>query len=274
MWRDCYCFQCAPVRCGDLKWSVLFQSPELNAATRIAWFLPQRLRNLFISTAKGAFTGYKMGLPQLLRIYTTITRDGLHFQHMYHAAWVMRLHNQPVDINGCRLSPRTIFGGIAQFLDFDEISIVSITYTFMRCFIKSEMNQLRCLKVRDFSDMSNMFRMMKQTVSNYSRRYLPDMTGNGVNMPVQCKYSDKILTLLARMDRVYKCDIESNSDTFRQSHEGRYRVILQKIFKQYMEQMLLFDVDVITVSVHRAAQAVYGDDDILVALIIDAFMGA
>ena len=271
--RDCHCFECAPVRHDDPKWSVLFQSPELNAATRIAWFLPQRLRNLFIITAKGSFTAYKMGLPQLIRICTAITLDGLRFHHTYHAAWVMRLHNQLVDMNNGPLPPRTIFGGIAQFLDFDEINTVSISHTFMRCYIKSEMNQLRCLKVIDLSDMSHMFRMMKTAVSRHGRRYLPGMAGNGINMTGQCKYSDNILTLLAGMDRAYKCDIKSKSDTFRQSHEGRYRVILQKMFTRYMEQILLFDVDLVPVPVHPAGQAEYGNDDILVALFIDAVMG-
>ena len=272
MWRGCYCFQCTPVRHGDPKWSVLFQSPELNAATRIAWFLPQRLRNLFIITAKGSFAAYKMGLPQLIRICTAITLDGLRFHDMYYAALVMRLHGQQFDIIDGPLSPRTIFGGIAQFLDFDEISTVSITHTFMRCYVKSEMNQLRYLKVRDLSDMSNMFRMMKKAVSHYGRRYLRDMTGNGTNMTGQFKYSDTTLTLLAGMDRVYKCDIESKSDTFRQSYEGRYRVILHKMFTRYMEQILLFDVDLIPAHVGPSGQAEYGDDDFLVALIIDAVM--
>ena len=257
MWRDCHCFQCAPVRHGDPKWSVLFQSPMLNATTRIAWFLPQRLRNFFIITGKGAFTSYRMSLPQLIRICTMITTDGLCFQHMYRAAWVMRLYNHHFDINDGALFPRTMFGGIAQFLDFDEINTVSITHTFMRCYIKSEMNQLRCLKVRDFSDMSYMFWMMKKAITNYGRSYLPVVAGNGINKPGQCKYSDKILTLLAGMDRLYKLDIESKSDTFRQSHEGRYRVILQKLFTRYVDQISLFEVDLVDARLHQRSIRVW-----------------
>ena len=229
MWPACHCFQCAPVSHGDQKWSILFESPELNASTRIAWFLPQHLRSLFIATAKGTFASYKMGLPQLSRICTMLTLDGVHFQHMYRAAWDMRSHIQSFNTADDHLSPCTIFGTIAEFLDFNEISIVSITHTFMRCYIKSEMNQLRYLKVRDFSDMSYMFWLMENFVSDYNRCHSLAMTYTGVDMLGQCKYSDKTLTFLAGMDRVYKFDVENKYETFRQSHEGRYGSILQKM---------------------------------------------
>ena len=274
MWRACCCFQCVPICHGDVKWFMLFQSPELNAATRIAWFLPQRLRNIFIIANKGVFASYKMGLSQFSRICTAITMDGLYHQHMYRAAWVMRLHNQPVDIYDGALFPRTIFGGIAQFLDFDEINIVSITHTFMRCYIKSDMNQLRCLKVRDFSDMSIMFCVMQRAVRIYCHSYIPVVVGNGINITDKCKYSDTILTLLAGMDRVYKCDIECKFDTYRQSHEGRYRIILQKVFTQYFENIIPFDVDLVSDVVHPAGQAENVGDDIIVTLVIDLSMGA
>ena len=96
-----------------------------------------------------------------------ISVDGLRFHRMYRAAWVMRLHNQAFDISNGPLFPRTIVGGIAQFPGFDEISTLRMTHTFMRSYIKSEMNQLRCFKVQDGSDMSNMVCIMKKEVSNY-----------------------------------------------------------------------------------------------------------
>ena len=273
--RECHCFQCATVIHEDLKWSMLFQSPQLNAATRIAWFLPQRVRNIFIIAAKGTLTSYKIGLPQLCRVCTTITIDGLCFQQVYHEAWVTRLHNQPLDVNepvddnDGPLFPRTIFGGIAQFLDFDEINTVSITHTFMRCFIKSEMSQLRCFKVRDFSDMSVKFRIIQKAVSLYNRCYISTVSDNNITIQCWYKYLNAPLTILAGLDRVYKFDIENKHDTFRQSHEGRYRVILQKIFIWYMQKILNVDVDLLSIRGYLTDQTEHDDDDVIIAMLIN-----
>lgn len=227
--RVCHCFRCAPIPYGDSKWAGLFQCPELNAATRIAWFLPQRLRNHFGSTAKGAFISYKMGLSQLGRICTVISIDGLRFYHMYRATRVMRLHDEAFDISNSPLFPRTIFGGIAQFLDFDEINTVSMTQAFMRCYIKSEMDQLLCFKIQDCSDMSDIFCRLKDLVNFYGRRYLPIATGNGLNLPGLCKYSNNTLAILAARDRIYKRDLESQPAAQRENPETHYRFILRKM---------------------------------------------
>ena len=239
-WRSCHCFQCVPIGCGNQTWASLFQSAELNVATHITWFLSQHLRYLFSATAKGTFSSYKMGLPQLTRISTMVTHDGLQYKHMYHAAWVMRLRNQPFDINEGPVFPRTLFGGIAQFLDFDEINMVSLTHSFMRLYVKSQMNELRCMKITDASDLSDMFYMMLDIISDISKYSLLASSDQrcqfhievreGIKTSGQSKYSDKTLCLLAGMDRVYKCIIEQQVDTFRQNNQGRYAVILWNIF--------------------------------------------
>ena len=271
-WHACHCFRCAPIRSGDFKWAVLFQCSELNAATQIAWFLPQRIRVFFSNTCKGAFASYKMGLPQLIRTCTLISGDGLRSHRVYQAAWVMRLRNTAFDISNGPLFPRTIFGGIAQFLDFDEISTLSMSHTFMRCYIKSEMNQLRCFKVQDGSDMSNMFGIMEEAVSNYGRRYLQMVTRNCLNLPGLCKYSNNTLTLLAGMDRVYKRDLENQVDAFRQNSNRPYRFILETMFIQYIEQLLPFNVDIVAVRVYLTDQGGHGDVSTIGEIIVDAFM--
>jgi hypothetical protein len=116
------------------------------------------------------------------------------------------LHKQDFGIDISRLFPCTIFGGIAQFLYFDEINTVSMTHTFMRCYIKSEMNQLRCFKIQDCSDMSNLFSTLNDVVSNYGRQYMQITTGKGFNLPDLCKYSNNTLDVLAAMYRIYKRD--------------------------------------------------------------------
>ena len=273
-WRACHCFRCAPICSGDSKWAVLFQCFELNAATQIAWFLPQHIRIFFSNTCKGAFASYKIGLPQLIRTCTMISADGLRSHHMYRAAWVMRLRNKAFDISNGPTFPRTIFGGIAQFLDFDEISTFSMTHTFMRCYIKSEMNQLRCFKVQDGSDMSNMFGIMEEVVSIYGRRYLQTVTSNCFNLPGLCKYSNNTLTLLAGMDRVYKRDLECQLDVFTQNSKRPYRFILQTMFTQYIEQLLPFNVDIISVRVHLTDHSGHGDVGTIGEIIVDAFVAA
>ena len=266
----CHCFGCVPIRHIDSKWAELFQCPELNAATRVAWFLPPRLRNFFSSTAKGAFISYKMGLPPLCRICTVISVDGLHYHHMYRAAWVMRLYDQAFDFGNCSLFPRTIFGGIARFLDFAEINTVSMTYTYMRCYIKSEMNQLRCFKIQDRSDMSNMFCVLKGAVKNYNLRYLPITTCTGLILPGLCKYSNDTLALLAGMDRIYERDFKSQFAVSRRNPEGRYRFILQKMFNWYIEPMLLFDEGLVSVRIHPVEQREHVNGEIVGEIVVDS----
>ena len=152
----------------------------------------------------------------------------------------MRLRNQPFDVNEGPVFPRTLFGGIAQFLDFDEINIVSLTHSFMRLYVKSQMNELRCMKITDASDLSDMFYMMLDIISDISKYSLLASSDQrcqfhievreGIKTSGQSKYSDKTLCLLAGMDRVYKCIIEQQVDTFRQNNQGRYAVILWNIF--------------------------------------------
>ena len=226
-WRSCHCFQCVPIGCGNQTWASLFQSAELNVATHITWFLSQHLRYLFSATAKGTFSSYKMGLPQLTRISTMVTHNGLQHKDMYHAAWVMRLRNQPFDINEGPVFPRTLFGGIAQFLDFDEINMVSLTHSFMRLYVKSQMNELRCMKITDASDLSDMFRMMLDTISDINQGcQFRIQVREGIKISGQSKYSDPTLCLLAGMDRTYKYVMRQQVNTFRQNNQGRYASIL------------------------------------------------
>ena len=226
-WRPCHCFRCVPIACDDQTWASLFQSAELNVATHIAWFLPQHLRYLFSATAKGTFSAYKMGLPQLTRISTMVTHDGLQYKHMYHAAWVMRLRHQPFDINEGSLFPRTLFGGIAQFLDFDDIDIVSLTHSFMRLYVKSQMDELRCMKIPDASDLFDMFCMMLDTITDINRGcQFRIQVREGIKISGQSKYSDPTLCLLAGMDCTYKYVMRQQVNTFRQNNQGRYASIL------------------------------------------------
>lgn len=241
-WEACYCFQCSPVHCEDLKWAVLFQRSELNIAIRILWYLPHHMRCMVSCTATGTFASYKMGLPRLTYTCTVVTRDGLQLQGNYDAAWYKRdkgLLNMSVQSNDyATLFPRTILCGIAQFLDFDEISILSLGHVFIREFTKSEMKHLRCLKIHDFCDMSDVFCVMRDAMRVYNNRIFPIVAGNTIKLFGACRYSDETLCFLAGMDRIYKLNMEKQLDTFRQSREDRYQHVLDDLFIQYLGQNL------------------------------------
>ena len=125
---------------------------------------------------------------------------------------------------------------------------------------------------QDGSDMSNMFGIMEEAVSNYGRRYLQMVTRNCLNLPGLCKYSNNTLSLLAGMDRIYKRDHESQADAFRQNSKRPYRSILQTMFTQYIEQLLPFNVDIVAVRVYLTDQGGHGDVGTIGEIIVDAFM--
>ena len=193
-------------------------------------------------TSTATSVSYKMGLPQFTCVCTVVTCDGLHFQHSLGAVWDKRkkqlLHTSVGSNESTPLFPRTILCCVAQFLDFDEIHILSMVHMFLREFTKAEMRQLRCLKIGDCCDMSDTFCLMRDAMRNYNSRIFPIVAGNVIKLFGTCRYSDDTLCFLAGMDYIYKANIKRQLDTYRQSHEDRYRHILQKLFGEYLNQKL------------------------------------
>ena len=246
--RVCWCFQCVPIRHDDQRWATMFQCPEINIASHIVWFLPQQQRIFFSGTSKNTFIAYKMALPRFTRICTMVTRDGLLYNDAYYYALFFEAGRRTLR----SLFPRTIFGGISKFLDFDEIDVLSLTHSFIRLYVKSQLTYLQCMKVQDVSDRTNMFRIMTGLVRAFNQRQLSIMFGNDnlIRMQTTNTVSDYELCRLAGMDRLYKRNIAAQVDTFRQDHEGRYGAILFQMCARYCEGSIPLELDIVLLQMY------------------------
>lgn len=73
------------------------------------------------------------------------------------------------------------------------------------------------------------------------------VTSNCLNLPGLCEVLNNTLTLLAGMGRVYKRDLETQSDALRHNPMRPYQPILQTMSTQYIDQFLPLNVDIVAV---------------------------